>query len=299
MTTSNQTVAGVARAAVLVELNISLYSGRKQDKQTQATVVANNSANSKKAASVYKNLFAECKELDDITKFRARASATHYRWTMPWSDHGPRLLPTKSLMAYKAAMNRLQAEFDALVNTFLDKYDTLVASAAFQLGTLFDRSEYPDREVVARRFRMETSVTPLPVAGDFRLDVESEVQQELINQYETKLNARLAQANKDLWDRLYAALSRLSDRLTIDHDETDGAKPRTFHTTTVTSALELCDMLTSLNVSGDAELESARRKLEGVLSGVSADDLRKHDAHRLDVKRQVDQILDSFDWDTE
>jgi len=298
MTTSNQTVAGVARAAVLVELNVSLYSGRKQDKQTQATVVANNSANSKKAASVYKNLFAECKELDDITKFRARASATHYRWTMPWSDHGPRLLPTASLMAYKADMNRLQTEFDALVAAFLDKYDTLVASAAFQLGTLFDRSEYPEREVVARRFRMETSVTPLPVSGDFRLDVESEVQQELIDQYEKKISARLEQANKDLWERLHAALSRLSDRLTID-EIGDVTKRRTFHSTTVTSALELCDMLGSLNVSGDANLESARRKLEGVLSGVSADDLRKHDAHRLDVKRQVDQIINAFDWDIE
>ena len=296
MTTSNQTVAGVARAAVLVELNVSLYSGRKQDKQTQATVVANNSANSKKAASVYKNLFAECKELDDITKFRARASATHYRWTMPWSDHGPRLLPTASLMAYKADMNRLQTEFDALVAAFLDKYDTLVASAAFQLGTLFDRSEYPEREVVARRFRMETSVTPLPVSGDFRLDVESEVQQELIDEYEKKISARLEQANKDLWERLHAALSRLSDRLTID-EIGDVTKRRTFHSTTVTSALELCDMLGSLNVAGDANLESARRKLEGVLSGVSADDLRKHDAHRLDVKRQVDQIINAFDWE--
>ena len=296
MTTSNQTVAGVARAAVLVELNVSLYSGRKQDKQTQATVVANNSANSKKAASVYKNLFAECKELDDITKFRARASATHYRWTMPWSDHGPRLLPTASLMAYKADMNRLQTEFDALVAAFLDKYDTLVASAAFQLGTLFDRSEYPEREIVARRFRMETSVTPLPVSGDFRLDVESEVQQELIDQYEKKISARLEQASKDLWERLHAALSRLSDRLTID-EIGDVTKRRTFHSTTVTSALELCDMLGSLNVAGDANLESARRKLEGVLSGVSADDLRKHDAHRLDVKRQVDQIINAFDWE--
>ena len=295
MTTSNQTVAGVARAAVLVELNVSLYSGRKQDKQTQATVVANNSANSKKAASVYKNLFAECKELDDITKFRARASATHYRWTMPWSDHGPRLLPTASLLEYKADMNRLQTEFDALVAAFLDKYDTLVASAAFQLGTLFDRSEYPDREVVARRFRMETSVTPLPVAGDFRLDVESAVQQELIDEYEKK-SARLEQASKDLWERLHAALSRLSDRLTID-EIGEVTKRRTFHSTTVTSALELCDMLGSLNVTGDANLESARRKLEGVLSGVSADDLRKHDAHRLDVKRQVDQIINAFDWE--
>ena len=35
-------VAGVARAAMLVDLQISLYSGRKQDKATQAEVTASN-----------------------------------------------------------------------------------------------------------------------------------------------------------------------------------------------------------------------------------------------------------------
>ena len=61
-------VAGVARAAMLVDLQISLYSGRKQDKATQAEVTQSKSAKSSKAASVYKSLFAECAELDAITK---------------------------------------------------------------------------------------------------------------------------------------------------------------------------------------------------------------------------------------
>ncbi len=135
-------VAGVARSSMMVDLHIAVYTGRKQDKSTQAEVVANKGANSKKAASVYKSLFADCAELDAITKFQARARAEHYRLTLPWNDYGARLLPTKALLDYQQSMGRYQSEFERLVDAFLDKYDTLVAAAAFQLGTLFDRDEY-------------------------------------------------------------------------------------------------------------------------------------------------------------
>jgi len=286
------TVAGVARSAMMVDLHISVYSGRKQDKSTQAEVTTAKGSGSAKAASVYKNLFAECKELDALTKFQARARAEHYRLTLPWNDQGARLLPTASLLEYQQVMGRYRNEFDLLVDAFLDKYDTLVAAAAFQLGTLFDRQEYLSRSQVARRFRMESSFTPLPTAGDFRLDVESTVQRELIEQYERRMEAKLAQANQDSWSRLHEALLRLSDRLVVEED----GKKRKFHDTMVTGALELCELLTVMNVTNDPELEKARRKVEEVLSGVTPKELRDEHSTRIQTKQQVDAILDAFDW---
>jgi hypothetical protein len=296
MTATPSPIAGVARAAMLVDLNIAIYSGRKQDKATQGEVTAAKGSGSKKAASVYKNLFAECKELDEITKFQARARAEHYRLTLPWSDQGTRLLPTLALMDYQKTMNRHKAEFDRLVDIFLDKYDTLVAAAAFQLGTLFDRAEYPNRSKVAQRFRMDTSFTPLPTSGDFRLDIENTVQSELIAQYEKRLETQLASANQDSWSRLHDALYRLSDRLTVDEDEDGNVKKRKFHDTMVTGAMELCELLTVMNVTKDPALEKARRKLEDVLSGVTPKELREEDSTRVLTKQKVDEILSAFDW---
>ncbi|MFM7008056.1 MAG: hypothetical protein ACKO0Z_01780 [Betaproteobacteria bacterium] len=286
------TIAGVSRAAMMVDLHISVYSGRKQDKATQGEVTAAKGSASKRAASVYKNLFAECKELDALTKFQARVRAEHYRLTLPWNDQGARLLPTAALLEYQQVMGRYRNEFDMLVDAFLDKYDTLVAAAAFQLGTLFDRKEYLSRVQVARRFRMESSFTPLPTSGDFRLDVESTVQRDLIEQYEARIEAKLAQANQDAWSRLHAALLRLSDRLVV---EEDGTKRR-FHDTMVTGALELCDLLRSLNVTNDPALTKASRQVEELLSGVTPKELRDEDSTRVQTKQQVDAILDAFDW---
>lgn len=285
-------VSGIARASMLVDLQISIYSGRKKDKRTQAEVVASKNAAASNAASVYKNLFSSCPELDGITKFQARARAEHYRLTLPWNDYGARLLPTKALLDYQKAMGKYQAEFDRLVGAFLDKYDTLVAAAAFQLGTLFDRDEYPTRDDVASKFRMETSFTPLPMAGDFRLDIESEVQQELVDKYEKKIKEQIAAANQDSWTRLYDALKRLSDRLVVTED----GKKKVFHDTMVTGALELCSLLDQLNVTNDSALLKASRQLESVLSGVTPKELREEDGTRILTKKKVDDILDAFDW---
>ena len=291
------TTAGVARAAVLVDLAIQVYSGRKQDKRTQAEVTQSKGAASKRAASVYKSLFADCKELEDINKFQARVRAEHYRLTQPWNDYGARLLPTALLMEYKATMNRLQNEFELLVEKFLVKYDTLVAAAAFQLGTLFDRSEYPTRNQVKRKFHMEVTFAPLPTSGDFRLDIEAEVQQDLIDQYEQRAKAQVTAAAQDSWTRLYEALKRLSDRLVIEED----GRKRIFHDTMVTGALDLCELLKHMNIMNDPALTKATRKLEEVISGVTPKELREEDGTRIETKKRVDEILAAFEWgvDTE
>lgn len=291
------TTAGVARAAVLVDLAIQVYSGRKQDKRTQAEVTQAKGAASKRAASVYKSLFADCKELEDINKFQARVRQEHYRLTQPWNDYGARLLPTTLLMEYKANMNRLQAEFDMLVERFLVKYDTLVAAAAFQLGTLFDRTEYPTRNQVKRKFNMEVTFAPLPTSGDFRLDIESDIQQDLIDKYEQRARDQVAAAVQDSWSRLYDALKRLSDRLVI---EDDGRK-RIFHDTMVSSALDLCELLRHMNITNDPSLVKATRQLEDVISGVTPKELREEDGTRIETKKRVDEILAAFEWgvDTE
>ena len=282
------TIAGIARAAMLVDLNIKVYSGRKQDRKTQAEVTTAKGSGSKRAASVYKSLFADCKELDDITKYQARIRAEHYRLTKPWADNGQRLLPTKLLLEYQGAMGKCKTEFEFLVDKFVVKYDTLVAAAAFQLGTLFDRDEYLPGSQIARKFAIETSFSPLPIAGDFRVDIESEVQQQLITQYEAKSKALLAQSTQDSWTRLHKVLTNLSDRLVI---EEDGTK-RKFHDTLVSNAEELCELLDALNVTADPDLERARSKLLDAMTGVTPKELRTEDSTRIETKRKVDAILD-------
>jgi hypothetical protein len=290
---SPELLAGVARAAMLVDLHISTYTGRRKDRATQDEVVASKGANNKHAASVYKSLFAGCKELEDIIKFQAKMRTRHYSMTFPWSDSGLRLLPTAGMQKYFEVMNDLTDEFDDLVKKFLDKYDTVTAAAAFELGTLFNRKEYPLRSELASKYGVHITTFPLPLAGDFRLDIEREVQADLVKQYEARAQSMVERVNRDAWERLYKTLTRMSDRLTSDE-----GKRRKFHDTLVHNTVELCDLLKGLNMTGDPQLESARKRLEDALTGVTPDELRQQEGLREETKRTVDQILSDFDFGT-
>jgi hypothetical protein len=87
----------------------------------------------------------------------------------------------------------------------------------------------------------------------------------------------------------------MSDRLAVDVINGE-VKTRRFHDSLVTGALELCEIVKSLNVVGDENLEDTRRSLANLLSGVDADELRKNMEVRTDVRAQVEQLLDKFSF---
>jgi hypothetical protein len=102
--------------------------------------------------------------------------------------------------------------------------------------------------------------------------------------------SRLARNGRD-WHTLIEFCG-LVGAIIVDED---GVKNK-FHDTLVSNAEDLCDLLRALNVTGDADLERARKKLQEALSGVTPKELRDELSTRLDVKRQVDVMLESYDW---
>jgi hypothetical protein len=143
----NNTIS-IASSAMLVELSISTWTARKLDKKVSAEV---DSAKGTKtnAGNYNKNLLAGTGFLDTITKYAANARAWHISQTLPWSDNGLRLLPVSNFIAYKEQLNTLETNYKALVDKFIVAYPNLVSAAAFQLGALFDREEYPEAEKIA------------------------------------------------------------------------------------------------------------------------------------------------------
>jgi hypothetical protein len=163
---------------------------------------------------------------------------------------------------------------------------------------MFDRDEYPDVDRVRSKFGFRYSFSPVPEAGDFRVDVEEEALNELKQQYESHYKQKLDDAMKDTWERLHDVLTHMSNKLAFTDDTYDehGVKIKRapFHTSTITNAVELCELLTKLNVTNDPKLEDARKRLESALVGVDADTVKESQEIRHSVKAKVDQILDMF-----
>jgi hypothetical protein len=295
MNTTNTPRLNIDTCAMLVEFNASVWTARKLDKTTTNEVVASKNAGAKDAARVNKHLLAGRTELDIIQQAVGRARQFVYDNTAPWSDSGLRLLPTINFMKFTERMNDFEEEMEALVKAFVVIYPTLITAQALALGDMFKRDDYPTANEMMTKFSFRVNYMPVPSSGDFRVDVGNQAQAELKARLESLTQERIDSAMADVRERLSTHLKRMSDRLTTDYVGGE-AKQRRFHDTLVDGALELCDLTKALNVTNDLALETARSQLEQLLVGVTPTDLRKNEAIRQDVKRNVDAILDKFNF---
>lgn len=288
----------IQNSAMLVDLNISVWTGRKQDKRVSDEIDAAKSTKTR-AGNYHKKLLAGTQKLDDLQKLVTGIRAWHYAQTLPWSDGGSRLLPMKNFFDYKATLSDYDNQFQDAVTAFLSDYPTLVSAAAFQLGDLFDAEEYPHVDRLRDKFKFRFVFLPVPEVGDFRIDVNEQHKDELRAQYESFYQNKLSEAMQENWDRLHECLSRLSEKLAnadsprIDKDGYENYT-QIFRDSLVSNAVDMCELLTKLNVTSDAKLERARKELEATMVGVTAKDLREDDDLRLGVKAEVDKILSMF-----
>ena len=193
-TTAPQASApSIGSSAMLGELKISCWTGRKKDKSASASVTSQNYADNG-TASVNKKLLGNCDELTAIQKFVANARNKHYSMTMPWSDLGMRLLPTAQYFKYHQQMTELQSEFERMVDTFCNNYTWEVSRAQARIGSLFRADDYPTEASIRSKFAFNISYIPLPEAGDFRVDVGNEQRDVLESHYNEYYSKQLGSA---------------------------------------------------------------------------------------------------------
>jgi hypothetical protein len=286
---SDYAYSKISSSAMLVDLSLSVWTGRKLDKSVSAEVDA--SKNTKgRAGNYHKNLLAGSEKLAEIGKLSSTIRNWSYSQTSPWSDAGTRLLPSTLFFEYKAKLAEYEKMFSDKVTEFLGEYDTLVTKAAFQLGDLFNREDYPVVEKIQSKFGMFYTFSPVPEAGDFRVDIGNAGMSELREQYQSAYKSRIEASMKDVWERLHDALSKMSERFDYDGSGTK----KIFRDSLVENAQELVGLLKHLNLTNDLQLENMRKELEQRLLGCDADDFREDDALRTNTKRAVDEMLKKF-----
>lgn len=284
----------ISSSAVLVSLNISVWPASTIDKEVTTRVLDDAMAH-QNAGKFKKDLLAGTSLRKDIENRAARSRQFHAKQTIPWADKGDRLLPTCLFLEYKQTIDKELLEFNGMCEEFFQAYPSLCAAAPVNMGKLFKRDDYPDLDVVRGRFGFRSRISPLPEAGDFRLDVSN---QEIADQiadiktkYDADMQARLADAMRDPWDRLHKMLTTISSKLTDDKSE-----GKRYHDTLVTNPLELCALLGKLNITKDPKLEDARLQLEATMRHADIEVIKSSPDVRESIKAKVDTILGKFDW---
>jgi len=278
-------------AAILVEMNISVWTANKIDRA--ASIKVNSTSHASSDAGKYrKNLMAGTTKRKAIADYAAQCRLWHSQQTLPWSDKGSRLIPMSLFMDYKQEAATRRDIFDGMVTDFLANYEDHVAASEAHLGDLFDPNDYPSAAQVADKFGYRLVFSPLPDSGDFRVDAPAAEVEELRKQYEESVEERVAEAMQTPWNRLHEMLISMTDKLGREEQ----GKDTRWYDSFVTNATTLCQMLTHLNVAGDPKLELARKDLERAMMGVTIDDVREDDRTRENMKEQLGNILKGYEW---
>ena len=288
----------ISSSAMLVDIGISVWTGRKLDKQVSAEIDQAKSTKTK-AGNYHKNLLAGSEKLAEIGKIASAVRNWHYTQTSPWSDAGSRLLPATLFMDYKLKLTEYEKMFSDAVEKFLAEYDQLVNQSAFTLGALFNRDDYPSVDNIRRKFAFTYTFSPVPESGDFRVDVGNQGMAELRTNFENAINTRVKGAIEDMRTQLIDQLSHMSEKLS-DLDEPRTLKDGTLVTTQifrdslVENAVDLVKNLKHLNITGDADVETMRAELESAIKNIDAQTLRESDEARRKTKARVDALLSKF-----
>lgn len=197
------------------------------------------------------------------------ARAEHYRLTLPCTDDGFRLLPGARQMEHAEAMAKHSAAFTQAVTTFCDAYDDVRLDAPRRLNGLYIASQWPDRETVRSKFRLQTRYLPVPALG----------------QWDTWLQESAEVGRAELRERIGVAVKKVAAKL---------SDPQAiFRDSLIGNLREIIDLAPDLNLMDDPDIarlaQSARH-----LGAVDPDTLREDPVARATVAERASELCSIF-----
>jgi hypothetical protein len=267
----------LANKALIVNLTISQWTGRKFDRDATGTVQTTY-ATQGKVGQYTKKLLPGAKELEEISRIASSIRQFLYSETLPWAADGARILSSKNYLDFVREFAKRKGEYDHAVAEFLREYPNLRDHARAKLGSLFKETEYPTAAQLAGSFVCEIQFYPMPDVGDFRVEIlDSEKQAFLERMRKVESNAM-----RECWTRLHDVVATAAARLSEP-----GA---IFRDSLIENIGKICELLPKLNVTDDPQLETMRQSVEKIVSGISPEDCRKNQDARTVAARALDDI---------
>ncbi len=274
----------ISSRALIVNLSISQWSGRKLDRQVTDEVNADHAADAD--AGRYNKMLVEKTALAPIQSIANAARIYVYRQTLPWGDNGDRVLMSTRYFDFMTQMREFESAFKAAVDKLVGDYKAVVERSRFRLNDMFKEADYPEEHEVENKFRMNINIRPVPTAGDFRVAMGDDVVEEIKAQIEENSQTLLNEAMQTVWQEV---------KKTITHIQAKLADPKAiFKASTIESIDDLIERIPHLNLTDDPNLEAFRKELKQNLQGLDAKELRKDEFVRSAAAEDAKRIMDQF-----
>lgn len=268
--------------ALLVNLSISQWMGKKHDKSASQLVTDSYGATAS-AGRFNKVLLPSNDHLVAVHKKAAFIREEFYKNTLPWALQGTMMLPSTNYLAFMNKFRTYRDEWMALVEVFLTNYLQAKVQAQSQLTHgLYRDSDYPSERDMRSKFVMDLSIYPVPT-NDFRVEISDAELANIHKDVETRVKNSMQTAMKDVWSRLYERVEAMAEKLS---DPT-----AIFRDSLVENARELCDLLPRLNFAEDPDLEAVRLAVQTKLASHHPDVLRHNPVARHEAATEAKDLM--------
>jgi len=282
-------------AAVLVSLTLRTWSNNKLDEKISDEVSSRYAVDNDAEAAAqspgrvlrsWKTLLPSGKHTSigrlmavsrDLRKF-------HYDNTLPYTIHGPRLLPMANYEKYMESFRGFVRQLDQAKAEFVQDYPRLKAFAARRLGQAYREDDYPQVDVILSSFGASLKTIPVP-AGDQVLKLDGlppQTAAQLKKEVEADLQEAFTKANEAIWQRLYQATQGLVHSL---------GKNKHLKDASIRNMRELLDVLPRLNLARDERLDNLHKQLEVTLEGITGAELRSNDALAEQTRKGAQSVM--------
>lgn len=271
----------ITENAMVVRLHISMWGARKKDADAGAAVAKDFDTDEESIVATKRLIAREVMRV--LERSFRKMRMMHYENTLPWDDDGGRILTTANFEHYSAEARKIRGEAEATLNEFVAHLDEHKAEARRALGRLYRERDYPCAEEIKRRCGIEVSIEPVPMAGDFRVNLQGEEVERIRAEIEASTSKRFAEAMDDLYERLARVVGHFAEKLKD--------KDAIFRDSLVGNVAELVELLPKLNLTGNGKLEELRSEVKAKLCGYEPETLREDKRVRAQAAKEADAIL--------
>jgi hypothetical protein len=266
---------------MLSNVSISVWTARKFDKGLSENTDTSTGAE-EGTCRVTKGLCPKDK-IEPVNKAAARVRKEHYKYTLPWMDDGPRILPSEVYFDYTRAIQKERLKFEQAVDSFCNLYPLLKAEAPVRMQGSYRLEDWPVD--IHSKFRCKPTLLPIPdhQSDDWRVSLPDEEMKDLRDQFRQEGQEVLAAAQQEVWRRMLTVVK--------SYAETMSDKDKVFRDTKIENIRAVCEIAPRLNVLGDPELDRLVDGINQELVNVSPQALRDSSSIRNDKANKAEQIM--------
>jgi len=237
----------------------------------------------KKQGRVTKSLFSAA-DIKRLTKVMNEARTLFNELSLPY-DSAYRIMPSVKYFEFVEKMAGVAERFDTQKVNFLREYHIILMRSEKVLGDLFDEDDYPSLEALENRinFTIESSVIPAETAFDELAGLTPEAIEEMKAQALAGQQAKVEQALKDLFQRLFSSLKKASSKLADEEG--------IFRDTLIGNINGALEAVGSLNLTNNQELTAIAEEVKQVIEGITPEELRKDKDLRKQTAENTQELL--------